>query len=105
MKRALFATMLVLTLVTGVLLGIRLDRVHAEGWEWRLRSSAAPPKITYQDRDYSRGTKQEPVEGVSVQGRTPGGGEILDDPDPATETLIWVRDGDDTWVYGLMGGP
>jgi hypothetical protein len=102
-RKVLCGVLAALVVVGGVAC-VQTYRVHESSWDWRLTQAAVPTKLTYQGRDYLRGTEQEPVDGVSVQARTPGGGEILDDADPGTETLIWVRDGDASWAYGLMGG-
>ncbi|MBM0123633.1 hypothetical protein [Pimelobacter simplex] len=70
-------------------------------------ADAAPPKVTYDGRDYSRGAVKTPPEelALTVHGYTTGGAEILDTDEPGTATLIWVGDGDTNWIYGLVGGP
>lgn len=98
---------LVIAGIFVTLAGVQMHQVHDDGWEWRLWRSDAPPRVRYDDRDYSRGAQTSPPEDLtlSVKGRTPGGGEILDTDSPGTTTLIWVRDGGTTWIYGLLGGP
>lgn len=94
--------------VAALALGAPVAANHAEGWEWTLTPSAAPPKIRFEDRDYSRGGEQPdglPDDVVPV-GETPGGGQIFTSAYASgTSTLVYVEDGDSVYVYGLIGGP
>jgi hypothetical protein len=84
----------------------RLYAMHDETGEWTFSPSAAPPKIVFAERDYDRGTRQSLPDEWVVVDRTPGGGDVLASPsEVGTPVLLFVRDGDVTWAYGLMGGP
>lgn len=86
--------------------GVQVARVHAQDGEWTLFPSAAPLRFHFAGRDYDRGTQAEPTPDLVVRGKTAGGGAIYV---PAAETgtvvVLYVRDGDDLWTYGLVGGP
>lgn len=94
--------------VVVVALGARLSEIHGDGWEWTLTPSAAPPKIRFDGRDYNRGGEQSggvPNNSVLTD-ETPGGGQIFKPGRAtATSTLVYVKDGERVYVYGLMGGP
>ena len=101
---------LVLVLVGAT--GARLSYVHAHTWAWSLFVPEAPLKVEFDGRDYLRGNA--PGAGLplpanaAVAGETMGGAPIYQAPsDRSTRpTLIWVVDStDQTWSYGLSGGP
>jgi hypothetical protein len=94
--------------VAVVALGARLAEIHGYGWEWTLTPSAAPPKVHVDGRDYDRGAEQSggvPSDAV-LRDETPGGGQIFK-PGRArgTSTIVYVKDGQRVYVYGLIGGP
>jgi hypothetical protein len=94
---------LLLSLLAG---GLRVWHVHDETWQWRLNPSATPPKVTYRDRDYSRGADAAQIsQGFVRSGETMGGATIYAPAKPRTTTAIDVVEGDRVVVYGLMGGP
>lgn len=97
----------VLLLVVAAIAAVRAYQVHAYGWEWGLIPSAAPPKVVFDHRNYSRGQVQTSVpEGWSHQDDTMGGGEIFAPVSNGhAPTVIDVRDGSTVWGYALMGGP
>lgn len=85
---------------------VRMYRVHAAGWEWRLTPSAAPPKVHFAGRDYERGGDGVHVpRAYSRQGTTPGGGVVYGPAGSRTHVIIYVRDGQESFEYALMGGP
>jgi hypothetical protein len=90
----------------GALL-LRLYQVHEQGWEWRLSPSAAPPRISFDGRDYLGSPAPAGVPARDVQqGRTPGGGVIFANRDLSlTQTVIWVKTASGSFVYSLQGGP
>lgn len=99
----------------GVVLGVAVVALaattaknHGYGWEWTLTPSAAPPKIHFDGRDYNRGGEQSgevPSDAV-LSGETPGGGQIFKRGSAtATSTILYVKDGEHLYLYGLMGGP
>jgi hypothetical protein len=99
----------VLVLGVSVLsLGVRVTAVHGYGWDWALTPSAAPPKIELDGRDYNRGGEQPggvPIDSV-LRGETLGGGQIFKPGRAtATSTIVYVKDGQRVYLYGLMGGP
>lgn len=100
-----------LSLVLGVAvvaLGARLAENYGYGWEWTLIPSAAPPKIHFDGRDYNRGGEQsgEVPSNAVLSGETPGGGQIFKPGRAtATSTILYVKDGERLYLYGLMGGP
>ncbi|WP_328292572.1 hypothetical protein OG218_07460 [Kineococcus sp. NBC_00420] len=58
-------------IVVGIValgLGVRVFQVHDQTWEWRLRASATPPKIRFDDRDYRR--DEGPPSPASASGAT-----------------------------------
>ncbi len=94
--------------VAAVALGARLAENHGYGWEWTLTPLAAPPKIHFEGRDYDRGGEQSDgiPSGYVLEGETPGGGEIYKfGLDEGTSTVVFVKDGEHVYAYGLMGGP
>jgi hypothetical protein len=106
--RHVLALLGLVLVAAALVLGPRLAANHAEGWEWTLTPSAAPPKIRFEDRDYNRGGEQSgglPDDLVPV-GETPGGGQIFKSSRASgTSTLVYVEDGESVYVYGLIGGP
>jgi hypothetical protein len=85
---------------------MRLYQVHEEGWEWRLTPSAAPPRLLFDGRSYLRGSAISHVPTGEVRhGSTPGGGALLADKDPRTDTVVFVVAGQQTVEYSLQGGP
>jgi hypothetical protein len=95
-----------LLLVGLVAVGLRLASVHEATWEWGLRPSATPLKLSFQDRDYRRGSTVDQVEaGLRRAGETSGGGVVYATSGPFTPTVIDVVDGDRVVVYELLGGP
>jgi hypothetical protein len=92
--------------VCTTLLALRAWHVHDETWDWRLSPAAAPTKVQFLDRDYSRGSDATAVEpGFVRRGETDGGGTIYTTPGPLTPTVLDVVDGDRVVTYELMGGP
>ncbi|HET7689772.1 MAG TPA: hypothetical protein VFK41_05320 [Nocardioidaceae bacterium] len=84
----------------------RLYALHDQTGKWTYSPSPAPPKIVFADRDYDRGTRQALPTGWVMVDRTPGGGDVYASKShPGTPVLLFVRDGDETWAYGLIGGP
>lgn len=104
--RALQIGVLAVALLASLVAAGRLYQVHRETGEWTLVASAAPTRITFSGRDYDRGTRQALPTGWVAIKRTPGGGVVYSSPDrTGTPVLLFVRDGDKTWAYGLVGGP
>ncbi|MFT4009499.1 MAG: hypothetical protein QM655_05590 [Nocardioidaceae bacterium] len=92
----------------AILVFARTYQVHAHTWDWRLMPAAAPTKLEFDGRDYQRsdssdGTSVEPA--YVARGTTSGGGKIWGPRTDGTPTILYVRDGDRTWGYELMGGP
>jgi hypothetical protein len=97
---------LVVVVVTVSAVALQIRQVHTSGWEWRLTSSAAPPKITFSARDYHRGDESSVPADHMERGATPGGGAIYTQRTGHEPfTVIYVRDGREVWIYALMGGP
>jgi hypothetical protein len=87
-------------------LAVRVMYVHDKTWEYRLFPSSTPPKVHYQDRDYSRGSDQPRLDAGFVRsGETMGGGVVYAPAGPRTATVIDVVDGHRIIEYSLMGGP
>ncbi len=86
---------------------IQMARVHLESWEWRLAPSAAPPKVHFADRDYTRGSPKPSVPpGYVKRGETRGGGLIYTwSTGGEPQVILYVRAGRGVWPYALMGGP
>ena len=106
--RGLVPLLVAVTVVAvAAVCAVRTYRVHEAGWEWRLTSSAAPPKVHFAGRDYERGSLDgaHPPLSYVRQGTTPGGGVIYAPPGPYTHVVITVRDGRRSFEYALMGGP
>lgn len=98
--------MVVGVLVLAVLgLAGRAWYVHDATWVWRLVPSAASPKVQFHGRNYMGGALliEHPLSLTSV-GQTMGGGTILT-TGGQTPTVIYVRDGENDFGYGLSGGP
>lgn len=103
---------LVVALVLVGAMGARLSYVHAHTWAWSLFVPEAPLKVEFGGRNYDRG--DTPGAGsplptsALVAGETMGGAPIYREPSELSEppTVIWVVDStDQTWSYGLSGGP
>lgn len=104
--RILLAVVVVSLIGAFLLLLSRLSQLHDETGEWSFAPSAASPKIVFGDRDYDRGTRQAIPDGWVEVDRTPGGGIVYaSSAEKGTPVLLFVRDGDVTWAYGLIGGP
>ncbi|RZS79052.1 hypothetical protein EV189_3922 [Motilibacter rhizosphaerae] len=101
-------TSLVAAAAGVVALGVRLEHVHSETWEWGLSPAATPAKPHYLGRDYLRsGPTAAPSGGAHRLRDDSGGGEVwartLSTYAPAGLT---VRSSSGGWVgYSLMGGP
>jgi len=89
-----------------VVLAGRVIYVHDKTWEYRVFPSATPPKVGYDDRNYSRGSELPRIEaGLVRSGETMGGGVIYAPTGSRTATVIDVVDGQHVVEYSLMGGP
>lgn len=87
--------------------GAQAVRIHDQDGQWALVRSAAPDRLTLDGRDYRRGDRDTEVYADWVKrGTTSGGGTIYTlASSTGTPTVLWVRDGDRVWGYGLVGGP
>lgn len=96
--------------LAGVLIGVRLWNVHLQTSDWVLSPKEVPSKVQFAGREYNCGPDAQPSEhdvtGLTSQGRTAGGAEILAQP-PTTEARVFivVRTGQGTFGCDLMGGP
>lgn len=102
-RRAMLALLVLVVLAAGA----QAVRIHDRDGQWALVSSAAPERLTLDGRDYRRGDPDTEVYADWVKrGTTSGGGTIYTlASSTGTPTVLWVRDGDTVWGYGLLGGP
>jgi hypothetical protein len=78
--------------VLAAAVAIRLDHVHRESGEWRLRPGAAPQMLRFDGHRYLReGTGQVRVRGFTQHGQDLGGGIILAPATTGTPGEIQVR--------------
>lgn len=64
--------------VLAASVAIRMDYVHRESGEWRLRPSAEPQMLRFDGHRYLRdGTDEAKVPGFTKHGKDLGGGYIL----------------------------
>lgn len=107
-RPAVLAVGVLVVLVLAVVAGARMVSVHADTWEWRLKPSAAPPKIQFDDRSYLRGSVMAGLApGSTLSGLTSGGGAIYATapiPGSALTVIQVLADGQVTG-YALSGGP
>jgi hypothetical protein len=93
-----------------VLAGVRLWNVHQLTSDWVLSSKEVPSKVRFAGREYNCGPDPVPADhdtaGLTAQGRTVGGAEILAQP-PSAEARVFivVRTEGNAFGCGLMGGP
>lgn len=109
LSRSSVVTLVLLALVSGLLyVAVHLRHVHDASWEYRWTPSAAPPKISFQGRDYHRGSRESALPAGEVPlGRTAGGGVIYGPPGPHPNAFTGVdvvANGHLTG-YALSGGP
>lgn len=80
--------------------------VEVYGTPWS--PAAAPERIRFESREYTRGDEQPgglPV-GYVLKGETPGGGQIYKfAKNQGTSVIVYVKDGTLVYIYGLVGGP
>ncbi len=92
-------------------LGFRMWVVHEQTWDWRLWPREVPEKVHFAGRDFNSGDDAKPYEpqdedivtGMSAQGKTAGGAEILSLA-PGAGIYIGVKATDGTYICSLMGG-
>ena len=98
-----------LLLVLGLgYVGVHLNSVHDQSWEYRWSPSATPPLVRFDGRSYLRGSvHQGRTPGLVRLGRTAGGASIYGPagPHPHVPTGIEVVDAGRTTGYSLSGGP
>ena len=95
-----------LAVAVAAALAARVVYVHDKTWEYRVFPSATPPKVGYDDRDYTRGRSlPRIVVGLVRSGETMGGGVIYVPTGSGTATVVVVVDGHHVVEYSLMGGP
>ena len=107
-RRRIVVVVLVAVTLAAIAVGWRVREVHDYGWEWTPFPSAAPPKIRFEGRDYSRGDVVPTglPAGYVRKGRTLGNGQIYEDAGVSgTSTVVYVQDGTRVYDYALMGGP
>lgn len=99
-------------LVLGVVaLGLfaRTYQVHEETWEWRLRATAAPPKVCLDERDYRRDDGPPlpaPSTGAVELGQTSAGTYLYGRSNGRdAPTVLYARTQRGFLVYSLLGGP
>jgi hypothetical protein len=79
--------------------------VHHRTGQWGLSVSGAmaPSRVHWHGRDYDRGGPVRLPRAAVRSGSTPGGGVIY--VREVGDLAIFVKAGDRTWGYGLVGGP
>ena len=100
-----------LFVVFAAVLGFRMWTVHEQTWDWALWPREVPKKAQFAGRDLYCGDNPEPVApgeehfvaGMSVQGKTAGGGEILSHT-PEVGIYIGIKATDGIYGCTLMGG-
>jgi hypothetical protein len=101
--------LVVLIGVIGLALLVRTYQVHEETWQWRLRATAAPPKVRLDDRDYRRGESPllaAPPAGATKLGQTSAGTDLYGLSNGRNApTVLYARTRGGFVTYPLLGGP
>jgi hypothetical protein len=99
-------------LVLGVLLlaaliaGGRVAYVRSAYGEWRLSPSSSPPRLSFEGRDYRRGTPTTGVPaGEVVVGHVAGGDLYGPARRTYAPTVLELRTSGGVTAYSLAGGP
>lgn len=78
--------------VLAAAVAIRLEHVHQDSGEWRLRPSAEPQMLRFEGHRYLRdGIVTVKVQGFTQRGKDLGGGTILAPATTGTPAEIQVR--------------
>ncbi|GGH89672.1 hypothetical protein ACFFGR_11790 [Arthrobacter liuii] len=96
--------------LAGVLAAWRLWSIHQQTSDWVLWPKAIPSKVQFAGREYNCGPTPQPAQrdviGMTMQGKTAGGAEILAEPSSGeARVFIIVKTADRTVGCGLLGGP
>lgn len=108
--RLTLLALLAATVLAGLLVLGRLWWVHQQTSDWVLWPKEIPSRVQFAGRDYNCGptpaTARHEVSGMTRQGTTAGGAEILAEP-PLGEAKVFilVRTAEGTFGCGLLGGP
>jgi hypothetical protein len=90
--------------VLAASVAIRMEYVHRESGEWRLRPSAEPQMLRFDGHRYLRdGTDEGKVKGFTKHGQDLGGGHILAPATAGTPGEIQVKNLDVYYDYRLAG--
>lgn len=90
--------------VVAAAVAIRMDYVHRESGEWRLRPSAEPQMLRFDGHRYRRdGIDSVKVTGFTKHGWDLGGGSILAPATTGTPGEIQVRSLRTYYDYRLAG--
>ena len=99
--------------VALVPVGVRLYEVHQLTWDWTLIPKEVPSKVQYDGREFNCGQDARPrpgrtLDGLTVRGKTAGGGDIYAAEPPPGESVVTsvsIRTADGVFTCDLMGGP
>jgi hypothetical protein len=93
-------------LLAAVLAGGRVAYVRSAYGEWRLSPSSSPPRLSFEGRDYRRGSPMTGVPGGEVVVGHVGGGDLYGPGRrPFAPTVLALRTSGGVTSYSLAGGP
>lgn len=107
------AVVCIALLVALVPVGVRLYEVHQLAWDWTLTPKEVPSNVQYDDREFNCGQDARPrpgrtLDGLTVRGKTAGGGDIYAAEPPPGESVVTsvsIRTAEGVFTCDLMGGP
>lgn len=107
-SRVLLTLVVAAMAVAATVIGVRLWTVHEQTSDWALWPRAVPSKVQFAGRDYSCGpvARAGTVDGLTLQGRTAGAGDIYarpSAPDPSPSIAVRAKGG--IYICDLLGGP
>jgi hypothetical protein len=103
-------SLVAVTVLAGLLVLGQLWSVHQQTSDWALWPKEIPSRVQFAGRDYDCGPTpviaHHDLSGMTRQGTTAGGAEILAEP-PSGEARVFilVRTAKGTFGCGLLGGP
>ncbi len=107
-RNRIAGAIIIVLLVAATVTVSRAAWFHTQGWQFSLFPAAAPSRIVFEGRHYTRGSTQPDKLPASyvAKATTPGGGTIYQsDTDVGASVIVMVSDGTHVWAYGLEGGP
>ena len=106
--RILLSLSVVAIALAITIIGVRLWTVHEQTSDWALWPRDVPSRVQFAGRDYNCAldSRVDTLDGLTLQGRTAGGGHIYaQPPTQSASVFIAVRTNGGVYRCNLLGGP